>query len=186
MPMPMRRLTRRRLPCRQRAGRLLASASLSALLLTGAQAADNPVTRVLGPGVWTFTTPQVYGPDDVLDLHGTGEVGCSPCYPLLVFQTTVSFGGTLKLTLPDNFLPYGGQALMLFVYQGNGMPGSGLPSHYFDHFDLPALPPDHGWNTDSLYTSGRLLLTAAVPEPAMPALWLAGLAGIALLRRRRA
>ena len=56
----------------------------------------------------------------------------------------------------------------------------------FDHVDLPALPPHHGWNTDSLYTSGRLLLTAAVPEPAMPALWLAGLAGLALLARRHA
>ena len=76
---------------------------------------------------------------------------------------------------------------MLFLYQGNGTPGSGLPSRHFDHVDLPALPPHHGGNTDSLYTSGRLLLTAAaVPEPAMPALWLAGLAGLALLARRRA
>lgn len=104
--MPIRRFTASRLTCRQPvrrqlASRLLAAASLSALWLTGAHAADRPVTRLLGPGVWYYTTPQLYGPDDVLDLHGTGDAGCSPCYPLLVFQTTVSFGGTLKLTLPD-------------------------------------------------------------------------------------
>lgn len=165
---------------------LLAAASLSALLLSAAQAAE-PVTTVLGPGEWVYTTPQVWGPDDVLALHFTGDVGCSPCYPRLVFQNTVSFGGTLKVTLADNFLPYGGQWMMVFVYQGNGTPGSGLPTHRFDHYDLPALPPEHGWSTDSLYTSGQLLLSVAeVPEPAPSALWLAGLAGMAWWARRRA
>lgn len=169
---------------------LLAAASLCALLWPAAQvaqAAETPVTRVLGPGEWFYTTPQVYGPDDVLELQFTGEAGCWLCYPRLVFQNTVQFGGTLKVTLGDHFLPYGGQLLTLFVYQGNGTPGSGLPTHPFDHYDLPALPPNHGWGTDSLYNSGQLLLSqAAVPEPAAWALWLTALAGMALRARRRA
>ncbi|MBC7726072.1 MAG: hypothetical protein H7242_00415 [Microbacteriaceae bacterium] len=76
---------------------------------------------------------------------------------------------------------------MRFVHHGTGTPGTGLPTGRFDHFDPPALPPNHGGNTDSLDTSGQLLLTAAdVPELTAPARWRVGLeAGCGLLARRR-
>jgi hypothetical protein len=100
---------------------------------------------------------------------------------------TVHFDGTLKITMDDRFLPWGGHLMFLFGYRGvPDVPGTALPTGRFHTLDLPPLDPSLGWSTDSIYASGSILLAQLVPEPATWALWLGGgalLAGVARLRR---
>ena len=102
------------LPHPRRPSRLVAAA-LAALSLT-AQA--NGSTLRLAPGLHVFDTPQVFGPDDVLELVLAGGLGCDPCHTQLMFQNTVHFDGTLRLTLDDSFIPWGGHWIWLFLYRG--------------------------------------------------------------------
>ncbi|HOB95565.1 MAG TPA: hypothetical protein PK306_23655 [Aquabacterium sp.] len=165
----------------------LATAGM-ALLATGtAHAADTPAVLRLEPGLHVFDQPQVFAPDGVLELVLSGGVGCaSPCHSQLLFKNTVHFDGTLKLTMDDQFLAWGGHQMVLFIYWGvPDMAGTGLPTGHFHTLDLPQLDPSQGWGTDSLYTNGSILLAQLVPEPPTPALWLGGAALLAALARAR-
>ena len=173
------------------ARRLLAAASLAALLPTAALAVDTVTTLRLGPGWHVFDTPQVFGPDSMLELVLSGGAGCTlPCHSQVLFQNTVHFDGTLKITMDDRFITWGGHLMLLFSYRGvPDVPGTALPTGRFHTLELPALDPSLGWSTDSLYSSGTILLAQLVPEPATWALWLGGgglLAGLAQRRRRPA
>lgn len=170
---------------------LLAAAGLAALLPVTAQAVDigNQSTAhvLLAPGLHIFDTPQVFGPDSVLELVLSGGLGCaSPCHTQVQFQHTVHFDGTLKITLDDAFLTWGGHLMFLFSYWGiPDTPGTALPSGRFHTLDLPPLDASLGWSTDSIYSSGSILLAQLVPEPSTLALWLGGGALLARLAHRR-
>jgi hypothetical protein len=163
---------------------LLAVAALAALLPPTALA-RGALLR-LEPGVHVFDAPQVFSPDSVLELVLSGGLGCDPCNTVLIFQNTVHFDGTLRLTMDDKFIPWGGHLIGLFSYRGMpDVPGTALPSGRFHTLDLPPLDPSQGWSTDSLYATGSVLLAQLVPEPSTPALWLTGGALLAGLRLRR-
>lgn len=165
----------------------LAAAGIALLAPAAAQSADSPQVLRLEPGLHVFDQPQVFASDSVLELVLSGGVGCaSPCHSQLLFKSTVHFDGTLKLTLDDQFMPWGGHPMFLFMYWGvPDMPGTGLPTGRFHTLDLPPLDPSQGWSTDSLYTNGSILLAQLVPEPPTPALWLGGVALLAALARAR-
>ena len=168
--------------------RLLAAASAAALMSTSAQAVDTVTTLRLEPGLHIFDMPQVFGPDSVLELVLSGGVGCaSPCHSQIQFNNTVHFDGTLKITMDDQFLTWGGHLMRLFIYRGvPDVQGTALPTGRFHTLDLPPLDPSLVWSTDSLYSNGSILLAQLVPEPATWALWLGGgalLAGLAWRRR---
>lgn len=164
-------------PC----GRWLATGLLAAWPL--AQASEAPPPVVYGPGVWELDTPQAFAADGVLELqiHGIGAGPCDPCVPTLVFKDSVHFDGTLRVTMNDNSFMYASLTYWLFAYHGS------LPSGQFSRIELPGLDPSLSWNTDSLYTSGYIMVQspAAVPEPTTWALWLAGLVLAGGLARRR-
>lgn len=166
---------------------LLAAAGVAMLLPLAAQADPAGTHLRLEPGIHVFDTPQVFGPDSVLELVLSGGLGCSPCNTLVVFEHTVHFDGTLKLTMEDSFLRWGGQLIWLFSYRGiPDVPGTALPTGRFHTLDLPALYPNQGWGTDSIYSNGSVLLAQLVPEPSSLAMWLAGgalLAGLGRCRR---
>jgi PEP-CTERM motif len=138
---------------------------------------------VHGPGVWTLDTAQAFAADGVLALqiHGIAAGPCNPCVPTLVFKQGVSFDGTLRVTMNDHSFMYASLTYWLFHY------GGGLPSGRFSRIELPRLDPSLGWNTDSLYVSGHIIVQSphAVPEPSTGALWLAGLALAGGVARRR-
>lgn len=179
------------MPLRRPSMHLLAAAGLAALLPVTAQAVDigNQSTAhvLLAPGLHIFDTPQVFGPDSVLELVLSGGLGCaSPCHTQVQFQHTVHFDGTLKITLDDAFIPWGGHLMFLFSYRGiPDTPGTALPSGRFHTLDLPPLDASLGWSTDSIYSSGSILLAQLVPEPSTLALWLGGGALLAGLAHRR-
>jgi hypothetical protein len=171
---------------------LLAAAGLAALLPITAQAVDigNQSTAHvrLAPGLHIFDTPQVFGTDSVLELVLSGGLGCaSPCHTQLQFRHTVHFDGTLKITMDDAFLTWGGHRMFLFSYWGiPDTPGTALPTGRFHTLELPPIDASLGWSTDSIYSSGTILLAQLVPEPSSLALWLGGgalLAGLAYRRR---
>lgn len=175
--------------------RLLAAAGLAALLPVTAQALDigNQSTAHVRfePGLHVLDTPQVFGPDSVLELVLSGGVGCvSPCYSQIQFINTVHFDGTLKITMDSAFLTWGGHLMFPFVFSGiPSTQGTALPSGRFHTLDLPPLDASLGWSTDSIYSSGSILLAQLVPEPSTLALCLGGgalLAGLARQRRSAA
>ncbi len=143
-----------------------------------AQAAQ---TVVFTPGVWTLDTPQAFAADGVLELQLIGQGLCDPCNALLVFQNTVDFAGTLRLSLTNDLFAYAGRRFLLFSYTHS------MPSGLFSQIDLSALPGPLNWNTDSLYTSGSVMIQSpsAVPEPAAWMLCLLGAAGLVGMRLAR-
>lgn len=176
---------------RRHSTHLLAAAGFAALLPATAQAVDigNQSTAhvLLAPGLHIFDTPQVFGPDSVLELVLSGGLGCaSPCHTQVQFQHTVHFDGTLKITMDDAFIPWGGNLMFLFSYRGiPNTPGTALPSGLFHTLDLPPIDASLGWSTGSIYSNGSILLAQLVPEPSTLALWLGGGALLAGLAHRR-
>jgi hypothetical protein len=162
-------------------GRWLATCLLAAWPL--AQASEAPPPVVYGPGVWPLDTPQAFAADGVLELqiHGIAAGPCDPCVPTLVFKQSVNFDGTLRVTMNDHSFMYASLTYWLFNYWG------GLPSGRFSRIELPGFVPSLGWNTDSLYVNGYIMVQSplAVPEPSTGALWLAGLALAGGVARRR-
>ncbi len=154
---------------------------LAALALAGSQAAS-AATTVYGPGVWRFDTPQVFGPDSVLELQiiGIGGGPCAPCSPTLVFEQGVHYDGTLRVTMTPSSFVYASQGYTLFSVW------SAPPTGRFHTVELPVLDPSLGWNTDSLYSSGSIMAQSPVPEPAAWLMALLGLAGVAGRRIRTA
>jgi hypothetical protein len=96
----------------------------------------------------------------------------------IVFNGSVRLeGGLLDVVWWGSFAGQAGQVFDLFDWNG-GLSGS------FGTLRLPALAAGLVWQTGDLYDGGSLAI-AAVPEPETWALWLAGLAGMASLARRR-
>lgn len=85
-------------------------------------------------------------------------------------------GGALRLSWAGAAAAQAGQHWDLFDW-GGGVDGR------FASLALPALAGGLRWDTDALYTSGEIGISA-VPEPATWGLLAAGLAGIAWRRRR--
>ena len=87
----------------------------------------------------------------------------------------LTLDGTLEVALIDGFAPAAGQSFDLLDW--------GTLHGTFDHVALPALPNALQWDASSLYTSGTICVTAAVPEPSAAALVV--VATPLLLGRRR-
>jgi probable HAF family extracellular repeat protein len=96
------------------------------------------------------------------------------------FTGSASFEETsfLSITLINNFVPHAGDVFALFSY-------ALAPTGNFEDFYLPGLSAGLSWDVSQLHTTGVLAVTS-VPEPAPAALWLAGLAGMGVVARRRA
>ncbi|MBE3100269.1 MAG: PEP-CTERM sorting domain-containing protein [Planctomycetes bacterium] len=84
--------------------------------------------------------------------------------------------GTLDVELLYGFRPQAGQVFDILGFDPAGLSGR------FDAVNLPDLGGGLEWDTSGLYSSGTI---GVVPEPASAALLMAGMAGVALRRRRR-
>jgi len=84
----------------------------------------------------------------------------------------------LNITLINNFVPHAGDVFALFSY-------AQAPVGNFEDFYLPGLSAGLSWDVSRIHTTGVLAVTS-VPEPSAAALWLAGLAGMGAVARRRA
>lgn len=84
----------------------------------------------------------------------------------------------LNITLINNFVPHAGDVFALFSY-------AQAPVGNFEDFYLPSLSAGLGWDVSRIHTTGVLAVTS-VPEPSAAALWLAGLACMGAVARRRA
>lgn len=83
----------------------------------------------------------------------------------------------LNITLINNFVPHAGDVFALFSY-------AQAPVGNFEDFYLPSLSAGLSWDVSRIHTTGVLAVTS-VPEPSAAALWLAGLAAMGALARRR-
>ena len=83
----------------------------------------------------------------------------------------------LNITLVNNFVPHAGDVFALFSY-------AQAPMGNFEDFYLPGLSAGLSWDVSRIHTSGVLAVTS-VPEPSAAALWLAGLASMGAVARRR-
>jgi autotransporter-associated beta strand protein len=88
---------------------------------------------------------------------------------------SLSFGGTLSITLINGFAPALGDSFQLFTFTSFG--GS------FAHVNLPEITSGLTWNTSRLLDQGTLSI-GAIPEPSAFAA-LAGLTTLALAATRR-
>jgi hypothetical protein len=88
---------------------------------------------------------------------------------------TLTFGGTLTVTLVNTFIPATGAAFNLF--------DAGAFSGTFASLNLPTLSGGLQWDTSTLYTAG-VLSVSAIPEPSTYAA-LAGLAALGLAAWKR-
>lgn len=88
-------------------------------------------------------------------------------------------GGTLTLSLINDFVPTGGETFLLFTALNFG--GA------YDEINLPALGSGLSWNTNQLAATGLLTVSgSAIPEPSTYAAWAGALVLVgALIKRRR-
>lgn len=100
-------------------------------------------------------------------------------YDAIDVSGTLTFGGTLAVSLVNGYLPAAGTSFDLFNFAA----GQGT----FANLTLPALGAGLQWNTGALYTAGILGIQAsAIPEPSTYALIAGGaMLAVALIRRRR-
>ena len=99
-------------------------------------------------------------------------------YDALNVAGTLTFDGTLVLSLINGFNPTGGESFNLFDW--------GSANGSFRILDLPELDSGLSWDTSSLYTTGTVSVSvSAIPEPSTYAAIFGVLAmGVAALRRR--
>jgi len=90
----------------------------------------------------------------------------------------LAFGGTLRLSSWDGYTGQAGDSFDLFDW------GSSSGSFSLIDASTLQLAPGLVLDTSSLYLDGRIAV-AAVPEPGTWAMWLAGLAGMGAVVRRR-
>ncbi len=86
-------------------------------------------------------------------------------------------GGPLQVLWWGGFAGHAGDSFDLFDWNG-GLTGT------FGSLSLPTLDAGLTWNVSDLYAGGTMAITA-VPEPGTLALWLAGLAGLAMMISRQ-
>ena len=96
-------------------------------------------------------------------------------YDALDVGGELAFGGTLTISLINDFNPVTGASFILFDFD--------TTTGSFDTFSLPDLDPGLAWDTTALYSLGTLSVTA-IPEPSTYAA-LAGLLALGLALRRR-
>ena len=90
---------------------------------------------------------------------------------------TLTFGGTLTVSLLNGFTPTAGNSFDLLNYTTS--------SGTFSSLSLPTLTSGLTWNTSTLYTDGILSVSSsAIPEPSTYALLL-GVSALALAACRR-
>jgi hypothetical protein len=94
------------------------------------------------------------------------------------FTGSLLLGSTsfLDIKLINGFVPHAGDRFALFSY-------AQAPLDQFEDFYLPALGAGLNWDVSQLHTTGLAGVTA-VPEPQTWALWLVGLGGLVVRRRR--
>ena len=68
----------------------------------------------------------------------------------------LALGGTLVVSLINNFTPQLGQTFDILDWPQGGLTGK------FSAMQLPSLPAPQGWDTSQLYTTGALAVTATV------------------------
>lgn len=113
-----------------------------------------------------------------MELGGTTPGFGDDRHDKIVFNGNVRLeGGPLDVVWWGSFAGQAGQVFDLFDWNGT-------LSGQFGTLNLPTLATGLVWQTGDLYEGGSLAI-AAVPEPGTWALWLAGLAGIGGLARRR-
>jgi hypothetical protein len=113
-----------------------------------------------------------------MELGGLSAGDCDSCFDKLSFSKAVTLeGGKLSVLWWGGFKGESGNVFDLFDWDG------GLSGH-FAQLDLPTLAAGLAWQTDKLYTTGELRISA-VPEPASNALIAASLLLITALRTTR-
>ncbi len=143
-------------------------ASGQALTIAGALAPGNSPGLVTVDGDLLLTGTSVTNMELSGLVRGTG-------YDAIDVTGSLSFGGTLTVTLVNDFTPMLGDSFQLF--QATSIGGS------FAQVNLPAIAPGLSWNTDRLLDEGTLTV-GAIPEPSAFAA-LAGLATLACVTLRR-
>ncbi len=113
-----------------------------------------------------------------MELGGTVPGFGDDRHDKIVFNGSVRLeGGPLDVVWWGGFAGQAGQSFDLFDWNG-------ALSGTFGARNLPGLASGLVWQTGDLYQGGTIAI-AAVPEPGTWALWLAGLAGLGRLTRRR-
>lgn len=131
------------------------------------------------PAITNFTGDYVLGSTHLLTME-IGGLTAGTQFDQIRVTHTLTFGGTLDVSLINSFTPSVGQSFQLFTA------GTYAPSA-FSTYSLPTLSEGTAWDYSLLTTTGVLSVTAsAIPEPSTYAA-LAGLAalGLGILRRRK-
>ena len=132
------------------------------------------------PGLLTVNGDLTMSGTTTMELSGTIRgVGGYDAIDVSGVTGSITFGGTLTVTLIDGFNPVGGQSFDLFNWTGSS-------SGTFGTINLPALTGGLSWDTGALYSSGVLAINGtAIPEPSAYAAILASIALFATVYRRR-
>lgn len=151
-------------------------------LITGGGEArfEGGISFGASPGLVTVNPNVTIGASSpvLMELGGTEPGFGDDRHDKIVFNGSVTLeGGPLNVVWWDGFAGTAGDSFDLFDWNGT-LAGS------FGAIDLPSLATGLVWQTGDLYGGGSISI-AAVPEPGTWALWLAGLAGIGGLVRRR-
>lgn len=118
------------------------------------------------------------GSEITMELGGLRAGDCDSCADKLTFSEAVTLqGGKLSVLWWGGFEGQSGNVFDLFDWDG------GLSGH-FARLELPTLAAGLAWQTDKLYTTGELRISA-VPEPATNTLIAWGLLLISVLRPKR-
>jgi hypothetical protein len=111
-------------------------------------------------GIGRFTGDVMFGPAASIRLR-LGGTTAGTQHDQLRAQHTVEFGGTLRVSLKDGFVPQSGQTFTLMTYANR--------AGEFDTLDLPPLPFNLSWDVQYNATALRLVVSEkglAQPSPA--------------------
>jgi autotransporter-associated beta strand protein len=130
------------------------------------------------PGLFTVNGDLSLLGTTLMELAADGTRGIA--YDAITVTDTITFGGTLTVSLLGDFDPTIGMSFNLFDWTG---PSSGV----FGTLDLPNLTAGLSWDDTALYTTGTLsITTSAIPEPSTyAALFGACVLGFAAWHKRR-
>ncbi len=157
----------------------------SGATLKGSGSFTGPLTLVAGatlspgnsPGLMTIGSGSMLSGTTLMELAGLSR-GTTYDAINVSGAGTITFGGTLQVTLTGGFSPVSGNSFNLFSFTTG--------SSTFATLDLPALTAGLVWDQTALYTSGTLSVSA-IPEPSTyAAIFGVGALGFAAWRRRAA